>query len=716
MAFSPTQQKELDIASQRVASGTPGTSDIANIAYATKTYGYKPTTAIPADSITPAIPLNVAPQPPNSATADGMAAGAAQASSDAKIAADAKAASDAEIAKINAKTSEQTQADTLTARINELLPQTTGQAQATATAEANAGVPALNTELAQTNTAIQTGVAEYNQIKAQYEALKQGLEGQGRNIPLGIVRGQQAQTQYQQQNTLNTKAADIGLLQAKALGLQGQITAAQEAAKKAVDLKYSAIEEELAVKQAQLKLLEPTLTRQEAERAKALDRQYEKEKQATADKKAETQAVYALMVEPKYSDAGVKSTDTLGQAAAKVSTYLSLHPENKLKLQVIGSHFDENGIKVESYGFVDESTGTVTPYNAAGATGNLNLGLSVGNSFGLPTYNTSDNNPGVSRPVRNNNPGNIKATATSIKYPGVVGVESTPAGDGGNFLIFDSPASGQAAIGNILKLGVYNNINAEAAIKKYNGNGAYGAADVGLDPNKSFQSQIQDAAVLQNVVSNIARLEGYPGVSTASTPNESVAAWAKNVSDGTAKISDVPNPLLNQVNQELTKSQYKKSNELSTSALESAKELQNKINSGKGLSVIGKGGALAQKAASLIGGGAANDLMIQFDNLKSLLSLDNVKYLKGQGQVSDAERRLLAAASAKLELAQSETEFRKSLVKIIEDLTAASSGTAKNLADTGSANTGSVTMTSPDGKQWSVPADQVEVFRQNGYK
>src|SRR3990167_1785175 len=59
----------------------------------------------------------------------------------------------------------------------------------------------------------------------------------------------------------------------------------------------------------------------------------------------------------------------------------------------------------------------------------------------------------------------------------------------------------------------------------------------------------------------------------------------------------------------------------------------------------------------LIPGTRRADFLVQFNNVKSLLSLDNVKYLKGQGQVSDAERKLLSEASAKLDLSQSESEF-----------------------------------------------------------
>ena len=113
-----------------------------------------------------------------------------------------------------------------------------------------------------------------------------------------------------------------------------------------------------------------------------------------------------------------------------------------------------------------------------------------------------------------------------------------------------------------------------------------------------------------------------------------------------------------------------KATELKTNALQSAKELLNKFNEGTGTSAVG-GNILNRLGAfgDLLGKGTGRaDFTIQFDNLKALLSLDNVKYLKGQGQVSDAERRLLEQASAKLNRAQSETEFKKALEDIVTSL------------------------------------------------
>ena len=120
-------------------------------------------------------------------------------------------------------------------------------------------------------------------------------------------------------------------------------------------------------------------------------------------------------------------------------------------------------------------------------------------------------------------------------------------------------------------------------------------------------------------------------------------------------------------------------NVLKSNALVTAQQLLTDFQSGKGTSAVGGN---IQNRLGLLGdwlgkGTGRADFIVKFNNLKSLLSLDNVKYLKGQGQVSDAERRLLEQASAKLDRSQSESEFSTALGDIVNAL----SGNVGSLAD-----------------------------------
>lgn len=102
-------------------------------------------------------------------------------------------------------------------------------------------------------------------------------------------------------------------------------------------------------------------------------------------------------------------------------------------------------------------------------------------------------------------------------------------------------------------------------------------------------------------------------------------------------------------------------NELKINARTSAQALLQKVIDGKGTSAVGVSRIFGTQ---YIPGTNGADFTVQYDNLKSLLSLDNIKLLKGQGQVSDAERQLLSDASAKISLSQSEKEFKGSLVDV----------------------------------------------------
>lgn len=100
-----------------------------------------------------------------------------------------------------------------------------------------------------------------------------------------------------------------------------------------------------------------------------------------------------------------------------------------------------------------------------------------------------------------------------------------------------------------------------------------------------------------------------------------------------------------------------------------AKNLLDKFNARIGTSAVGASRFWgAGGLTSMVAGSEGNDFTIDFDNLVSKLQLDAVKYLKGQGQVSDAERRILANATSNLKLSKSEEEFKKSLQDIVVTL------------------------------------------------
>lgn len=166
--------------------------------------------------------------------------------------------------------------------------------------------------------------------------------------------------------------------------------------------------------------------------------------------------------------------------------------------------------------------------------------------------------------------------------------------------------------------------------------------------------------------------------------NPAVDAWAQRIFDGTAKITDIPAAQKGMRDAVVIALQASGNDlagkptvtELGKNALLGAQTLMNKFNSRSGTSAVG--GSRFWTTPLSFPGTAKNDFSIDFQNLKDMLSLEGVKYLKGQGQVSDAERALLANATTKLNLSQSEGDFKTTLQGIIDRLSGATAGVIRS--------------------------------------
>lgn len=196
----------------------------------------------------------------------------------------------------------------------------------------------------------------------------------------------------------------------------------------------------------------------------------------------------------------------------------------------------------------------------------------------------------------------------------------------------------------------------------------------------------------QNEDANRKRSVTNVNVGTPGAPSPEVQGWVDAIQSNKAKLSDVPAALKTAVAGAISGSTAE-ATELQKNAYTSAQDLLTKFQGGNKFAVGG---------SSLFGtlpGTQARDFKTRFDNLKALLSLDNVKYLKGQGQVSDAERKLLADASANLSLGQSESEFETSLknvVSVLEKVVGSGSTAA-------SSSTGGSTFVGPSGTTYNLP-------------
>jgi hypothetical protein len=165
--------------------------------------------------------------------------------------------------------------------INELLPQTQNKQQAQLDTEKQMGVPQLKKQLASLNSQILSRVAEYEKAYQLEET---------RTAPISNIVGRQAALR-------RVQASEIGLMQARALGLQGQVEMAQATADRAIDLKYGTLEDTINVKMQQLQLIQPILDKEERTFAAALERKYTEEREKLAEEKEKAKQNIALAME-----------------------------------------------------------------------------------------------------------------------------------------------------------------------------------------------------------------------------------------------------------------------------------------------------------------------------------------------------------------------------------------------------------------------------------
>jgi len=153
--------------------------------------------------------------------------------------------------------------------------------------------------------------------------------------------------------------------------------------------------------------------------------------------------------------------------------------------------------------------------------------------------------------------------------------------------------------------------------------------------------------------------------------NPTADAFISGIQNGTYKTSDVPKEYKGLVAQGMASQGNQSSGKPTTTevglqTLDAARRLKIMFDAKEGTSVVGK--------SRLFGGGFATpgsdsaNFKNLFETLIANKSLEGIKFLKGQGSVSDAERLTLKAAMSELNLSQSEGEFSKSLQRIIDKL------------------------------------------------
>ena len=165
-----------------------------------------------------------------------------------------------------AETEAQKASQDLSKSILSLIPNLQGQTQELATQQRAAGLPAMKQNLQNINNQILQKQAELQQDDIRLVQSVQNIED--KPIAMEFITGQQQSVQRNAQIARALKASEIGVLNATALGMQGNISLAEQTAKQAVETKYAPYKEALDTYKLQLEALTPLLNADEKKQAR----------------------------------------------------------------------------------------------------------------------------------------------------------------------------------------------------------------------------------------------------------------------------------------------------------------------------------------------------------------------------------------------------------------------------------------------------------------
>lgn len=269
----------------------------------------------------------------------------------------------------------------------------TGKGAMQATEEEKRQLETKRASLASVNTRLKTKLAEVDALTASYQLANQQEEG--RPQTLSRLQGAQAQNYKMYIAQHNLLASQAGIIQAEALGLTGEIEAAQNAANRAVDLAFADKESVYNAKVAQANILQNQVSGDEARYTSAVLEYYKRELAATTEAKQNAKDIQSIKLQAITS--GITDPNILSQIgnAKSVDEAIQILGTNIPKITTagkftqIGSTTDIFGNTTPNYGFVNEDTGSVSPFNAGDmVTGNKAgyVSTSTGETLDMGSY------------------------------------------------------------------------------------------------------------------------------------------------------------------------------------------------------------------------------------------------------------------------------------------------------------------------------------------
>lgn len=240
-------------------------------------------------------------------------------------------------------TNESSAMDKLLADLTSAEQGTTGRGAAQIATDEALGINAMSKRRAETTQPrLKSALAEYEALKTEFEQQKADIEaGAGRKgLTTGAVMGQQGAVDRAKLARLNSKASEIGLIEAEDLALKGQIDEAQKRADRAVDLLFADRESAYTTKLNQYNRIKDLLTEEEKKRGKALEYALAKEKEKIDAEKETAKSIEKMLLDatpnaPASVISNAKAIQEKGGSALEVAQALGKYGGDYLKTELL---------------------------------------------------------------------------------------------------------------------------------------------------------------------------------------------------------------------------------------------------------------------------------------------------------------------------------------------------------------------------------------------
>lgn len=331
--------KNINIAPKEIAPGVFSTGGVATMPV-NNPISNQPNVITP-QALQPVAPINLAGTTPTPTVDTSLVANATQGTQ----AFDTNAEFQRQLELQKQTTPDQTPLNDILASLTASEQGLTGRGNEQLNAETSAGIPEAQKTRATLQGTIKSQLAEYNALKTQRDQLIADLEvgtrGSGNaDIRASMLFGQQGAVERQYLARLNSKASEIGLLQAQDEALKGDIETAQNTVNRAIDLKYQDKEAEYQIKKLQYDRIKDSLTAEEKKRGEALQNALKKEEKVLAEKKKKEEDITKMITDatpnaPANIIANAKAIKENGGSTLEVAQALGKYGGDYLKTELL---------------------------------------------------------------------------------------------------------------------------------------------------------------------------------------------------------------------------------------------------------------------------------------------------------------------------------------------------------------------------------------------